>query len=91
MIVNRVETNYECHCNETKSLKIIGTNILTLTNDCSVHSAAHDYFPEKHSKENVVKRNRLVEIDECCNNFKLNENKKMKCALINCLASIFMS
>ncbi|XP_037909192.1 uncharacterized protein LOC119650438 [Hermetia illucens] len=76
LTVNTMETNVECKCNKSKEIKIIGTNILSFTNDCSIHSVTHDYLPEKIAFESFTKRDRIIELEDCCTIFNIKDIKQ---------------
>lgn len=63
-----------------------GTNFVTLTSDCSIHSASHDYVPIEKSEEITSIKDRIIELDDCYFNLNLQEIKQGN-VKINKLAS----
>lgn len=73
--VNSIETLYQCKCNTTQELKLIGTNMLMLTDDCTIHTVTMDYAPQKKEKETFIKQDKIIELEECCTHINLKEIK----------------
>ncbi|CAD7087765.1 unnamed protein product [Hermetia illucens] len=44
--INSLTTQYECRCNTSEKINLIGSNLLTLTDDCTIHTVTLDYVPE---------------------------------------------
>ncbi|CAD7091721.1 unnamed protein product [Hermetia illucens] len=86
IISNSVETNYEHRCNKTENSTLLGTYLVTLAEDCSIHSVNHDYIPVKKGEQVNSVKDRLVELVNCCFNLNLDDIKQSN-VKINKLAS----
>ncbi|CAD7081738.1 unnamed protein product [Hermetia illucens] len=86
IISNSVEINYEHRCNKTENSKLLGTYLVTLAEDCSIHSVNHDYIPVKKGEQVNFVKDRLVELENYCFNLNLDDIKQSN-VKINKLAS----